>query len=126
MATMLAAQVARAESARISWVVAESADTIQSPIHPNEKKQAEEIYRDSIALLEERMEWAGRPLRPRITVHVGESCPAREMVGPCMNPALGVLYVDEWNDEAREALARITMLTAMQQIMQLVEQERFI
>lgn len=126
LAVLLMPVLSRAGNARISWVVAEAPAAIQSLIQPDDKKQAEEIYLESLALIEERMMWRGSPLRPRITVHIGEACPATEMDGPCMNPALGVLYVNEWNEEARRALAHITMLTAMQQMLEPGERQRLI
>jgi hypothetical protein len=119
---LLVAPTARAENASISWVILADRTAGESV----DKRQAEEIYREVVELMEQQMEWGGRPLRPRITVHIGEACPASEVGGPCMNPALGVLYVSEWNDEARDAFARIIMLTAMYQILVPADREYFI
>lgn len=114
---ILTAATAQAQQNRLFWVIqaGKSVDV--------DKAKAAQVYLDSCQMLEDRLEWEGQPIRPRIRVHVGEACPASEVSGPCMNPALGMLYVPEWNDDAFEALAEITVMTALKQIMEKPERE---
>lgn len=116
---LLAAPTGQADTTGITWVIGGE----QTASQRIDKTRAAEMYRDALAWLEEKTDWHGRPLRPRITVHVGEPCPVGEVAGGCMNPALGVLYVPEWNNEAIEALAEVTILTALRQIIEPSETE---
>src|SRR3990172_705282 len=107
---MLTAFSAQAQQIRMVWAIeASKAEDV-------DKVRAEQVYLMSCQILEDRLEWDGQPIRPRIRVHVGEACPVPGFSGACMNPSLGMLFVPEWNEDAVQALIQITVMTALRQI----------
>ena len=106
MAGLLVAAVAYgAAPSRLLWVVKDGAAV--------DKNHAEKVYFEVCQWIEEQLESESEPVRPKLTVHVGEACPREHIEGACMNPMLGELYLPEWDEEAPNALAQATVATAL-------------
>jgi hypothetical protein len=114
---ILVAFPAHAQQSRLVWTIETS-----KAAHVD-KAKAERIYLRSCQILEDRLEWTGPAIRPRIRVHVGVACPMAGFSGACMNPLMGVLYVPDWDDDAVYALIQITVIGGLQQAMEHGERE---
>jgi hypothetical protein len=110
----LAAAADAAAPARLEWVVKDGKDV--------DKSHAERIYFAACRWMEEQMDPSEGPIRPKLTVHVGEACPREQIEGACMNPARGQLYLPEWDEEAPHAVAQATLATALYHLLD--EEER--
>jgi hypothetical protein len=97
------------QPSKLRWVVTAG--------HTVDKAQAETIYLEACNFVRDRYDRNGRAVCPVITVHVGKACPAGEIAGSCMNPALGVLYLPQWNEDAPKAVAKITLMTSLHWLM---------
>ena len=92
---------------KLQWVVKDGRDV--------DRRHGETIYLSACRWVEQQVE-ADEPVRPRLTIHVGETCPQSRIAGACMNPILGELYLPEWDEESPYAVAEATVATAMHQL----------
>jgi hypothetical protein len=80
------------------------------------KRQSRRLYLEAAHWLEMRFHPEGKPLRPCLTVHVGETCPLSEPGRICVSAALGDVYIPKWDEAAPALVAQATVFTGLLQL----------
>ena len=107
---LLAATFARSDTIRLRWVV-DSQQVV-------DKGSAELEYSQVCRWLHDRLDEEDAAICPAITVHVGATCPIPGVTGSCMNPKLGELYLEKWDEDSLASLAEVVVATALVQYME--------
>jgi hypothetical protein len=82
-----------------------------------DRAQAERLYREACRVIEQRFTDNTRVVRPRLTIHVGKSCPDSALSGTCLAPASGELYLPKWDDGAVGAITQATLVIGLLQLL---------
>jgi hypothetical protein len=83
-----------------------------------ERSRAERLYDEACRWIEDRFDANGEAIRPRLSVHVGEACPDRQLRGACLSPASGVLYIPEWNEASPGHIIHATVVVGLLQLLE--------
>jgi len=97
-----------AEQPAIYWVVKDGQEVNRS--------QAERLYREACRWVEERFGPTEQPIRPSLTVYVGEPCPDPEISGSCQGSWLGELYIPKWDDGGAGYIVQAALRLALQEL----------
>jgi hypothetical protein len=98
----------QAEEPPIRWVVKDGQNV--------NRPQGERLYLEAVRWIEDRYE-SPVPLRPHLTIRVGERCPDTKITGACMGPWPGDLYLPEWDEAAPGYIVQATLKASLQQLL---------
>jgi hypothetical protein len=73
------------------------------------KRQVERLYEEASLWVEQNVSARHEHVRPCITIHVGLSCPDREIQGSCVSAATGDIYVPDWRPVSPATIAQGTI-----------------
>jgi hypothetical protein len=110
--SLFLAPALRAEKASIYWVVSNGQKV--------NRVQAERLYEEARRWVEERFGPTAEPIRPSLTVHVGEPCPNPEISGACQG-GLSELYLPKWDGGSPGYIVQAVIRLSLQELMSLNE-----
>lgn len=105
-----------ADSGPIRWDIADGMTA--------DKAQAVRIYEGACSWIEDHYRASRSPVKPPLTIHVGEACPDNAMKGPCFSSATAELYIPQWDNTSASAVAHATLISGLIQLMDRDEMRR--